>query len=178
MIANSNGGVERLSRREPPLLFLELNWLLILLIPPPTCSSKDMTVKSLNILAVTMNGIVRVVVKTICLDLGLVLTSYTAQKAILKGEEVEISTPLAAISSKVTDKPYLFYATKTSPYKVMAYTDGTKEEVGLYVPGTKLGAVSFGGKIYLFQKPLEHPASVWTRVYDGKSWKLGTKVVA
>ncbi|KXG49285.1 uncharacterized protein PGRI_031550 [Penicillium griseofulvum] len=102
---------------------------------------------------------------------------WHSQKPILKSGEVEISTPLAAISSKATDKPYLFYVTKTSPYEVMAYTDGTKTKVGLYVPGTKLGAVSFGGKIYLFQKPLDHPASVWTRVYDGNSWKLGSKVV-
>lgn len=62
--------------------------------------------------------------------------------------------------------------------KVTVYNNGTSSEVAAYVPGTKLGAVTFGGKVYLFQKPLEHPTSVWTRVYDGGAWKLGAKVVA
>lgn len=60
----------------------------------------------------------------------------------------------------------------------MVYNGGKSSEVAAYVPGTKLGAATLSGKVYLFQKPLEHPTSVWTRVHDGGEWKLGAQVVA
>lgn len=60
----------------------------------------------------------------------------------------------------------------------MVYNEGKSTEVAAYVPGTKLGAVTLSGKVYLFQKPLERPTSVYTRVYDGGGWKLGAQVVA
>ncbi|KAJ5493634.1 hypothetical protein N7463_009721 [Penicillium fimorum] len=103
--------------------------------------------------------------------------TWNTNGVILTKEKVAINTPLTAANSPVADKPFVFYATKSAPFKVMAYNDGQSSEVAPYIPGTKLGAVSFGGKVYLFQKPLRHPTSVWTSVYDGSSWKSGSKVI-
>ncbi|KAJ6119112.1 hypothetical protein N7471_013063 [Penicillium samsonianum] len=94
------------------------------------------------------------------LDLGLFLTSYTAKKVILVKEKVEINTPLTAANSRIAKKPYVFYATKSDPFKVMTYNNSKSSEVVAYVPGTKLGAIGFGRKVHLFQKHLEHPTII------------------
>ncbi|KAJ5320308.1 hypothetical protein N7508_000591 [Penicillium antarcticum] len=103
--------------------------------------------------------------------------AWNTKKVILTKEKVESSTPLTAAESSVADKPYVFFATKTTPFKIMVYNDGSSSEIAAYVPGTKLGAITVGGKVLLFHKPLAHPTSVWTQVYDGSAWKLGSKVV-
>ncbi|KAA8651600.1 protein kinase ssp1 [Aspergillus tanneri] len=99
---------------------------------------------------------------------------------IIKKEQVEINTPIAAANSSVPDKPFVFYVSKLAPYQILNYKDGDPVQVAKYYPGTKLGAITVGHKVYLFHKPMEHPGSVWTRVSDdtdGSSWKLGAKVV-
>lgn len=53
-----------------------------------------------------------------------------------------------------------------STTKVAVYNDGKSSDVAVYVPGTKLGAVTLNGDINLFQKQLEHPTSIWTLVQD------------
>lgn len=60
---------------------------------------------------------------------------------------------------------------------IMCYGNDKTAEVCKFYPGTKLDAISVSGKVYLFHKPLEHPGSVWTRVFDGNSWTLGAQVV-
>lgn len=108
----------------------------------------------------------------------LLLISSSAWEIILTKDNVLINTPLTATNSATADKPYVFYVSKSSPAKVTVYNDGKSSEVAVFVPGTKLGAVTLRGKVYLIQKPLEHPASVWTRVYDGGAWELGGQVIS
>ncbi|KAJ6119006.1 hypothetical protein N7471_013626 [Penicillium samsonianum] len=97
-----------------------------------------MMVISLNTLAVMIPGIV-------------------PKKVILVKEKVEINTPLTAANSRIAKKPYVFYATKSALFKVMTYNNSKSSEVVAYVPGTKLGAIGFGGKVHLFQKPPRAP---------------------
>lgn len=94
----------------------------------------------------------------------LLLTS-SAWKIILAKDNVEMNTPLTATKTSTADKPYVFCASKSTT-KVAVYNDGKSSDVAVYVPGTKLGAVTLNGDINLFQKQLEHPTSIWTLVQD------------
>lgn len=108
----------------------------------------------------------------------LLLTSYSAQEPILPKDKVGISTPLAVTNSSTAGQPYLFYASQIPSQKVMLYNNSKLSEVSKHYSGTMFGAITFNGKVYLFHKPLEHTVEVWTRVYDGNTWKLGARVIA
>ncbi|KAI9038691.1 uncharacterized protein KD926_010531 [Aspergillus affinis] len=96
---------------------------------------------------------------------------------ILTNDKVEINTPISAAESSVPEKPYVFYVSKSTPLMMMCYDHDKSTEVGKYYPGTKIDAITVGKKVLLFHKPLEHPGSVWTRVFDGSEWKMGAQVV-
>ncbi|KAF7155586.1 hypothetical protein CNMCM5623_008128 [Aspergillus felis] len=97
---------------------------------------------------------------------------------MLKKEQVQISTPLTTCDSSKPDKPHVFYVSKVTPPAVEDFVDGESTQVARYVPGTRLGAATLKNKTFLFFKPLTHPVEIWTHVYDGSSWGIGSKVVA
>ncbi|KAL4789567.1 hypothetical protein BDV19DRAFT_394941 [Aspergillus venezuelensis] len=98
---------------------------------------------------------------------------------LLKKEDVEINTPLAACGASNEENPHVFYVGSGSPPKVKHYRqNGSAKDVVNYWAGTGLDAALLNGKIYLFYRQSTNPYGIATMEYDGSSWKEGHKVVA
>jgi hypothetical protein len=102
---------------------------------------------------------------------------WTSPRDLVKKEDVQINTPLAACGALSDADPHVFYAGSGSPAKVKHYQGGTVKDVVNYWAGTRLGAAVLGKKIYLFYRQSTDPYGIATMEYDGSSWKQGHNVV-
>ncbi|KAL4883700.1 hypothetical protein BJY04DRAFT_216048 [Aspergillus karnatakaensis] len=102
---------------------------------------------------------------------------WSKPRDLIKKEDVEVNTPLAACGQATEENPHVFYAGSGTPAKVKHYREGKVKDVVNYWPGTKLSAAVPGDTIYFFYRQSAHPYGIATMEYDGSSWKQGHDVV-
>ncbi|KAB8302169.1 hypothetical protein EYC80_005616 [Monilinia laxa] len=102
--------------------------------------------------------------------------SWTDQGAIIKGSLVAANTSLAA--TKTSDgKTHIFYASKSSPPKIIHSVDGGSEELVDFYPGSKIGTTSSENKASTFYRSLNPVGNVEQKEYEGGNWGAAATVI-